>query len=146
MSATNFARDRQRQRWYAWLRWGDWLTAGLVGSLAVVLLLIAPGRLQSATAAAVLLQDGQVVLTIPADDLIAGGELSFDANGYHYHFVYEAGRIRFADADCPDRVCVHTGWISRSGQIAACVPGRLILKIIGGTETIGTDDVDVIVR
>jgi hypothetical protein len=87
-----------------------------------------------------------VILTLSAEQLQAGGSLELDAGGYHYHIVYEAGRIRFAAADCPDKVCVRTGWISRSGQIAACVPGHLIIKIEGsGSQPTGPDDVDVIV-
>lgn len=51
------------------------------------------------------------------------------------------GKIRFLHADCPDQVCVNTGWIDRQGQIAVCLPAGVIIKVEG----IGTD-VDIIVR
>lgn len=51
------------------------------------------------------------------------------------------GRIRFSRADCPDQVCVNTGWIDRPGQIAVCLPAGVIIKI-EGVQT----DVDIIVR
>ncbi|MDW7656632.1 MAG: NusG domain II-containing protein [Bacillota bacterium] len=135
------------QRWYHWLKWGDWLLYAVIGCLAIALLFTVPGMTDGAVASAVFTQDGDVILTLSAEQLLAGGSLDLDAGGYHYLIVYEAGRIRFAEADCPDKVCVRTGWISRSGQIAACVPGRLIIKIVGGSgsQTTGPDDVDVIV-
>lgn len=39
-------------------------------------------------------------------------------------------RIRIIDADCPDQVCVKTGWISMSSQEIVCLPWRLVIKIV----------------
>ena len=137
----------RRQHWYHWLKWGDWLLYAVIGCLAIVLLFAVPAMTAGDAAGAVLTQRGDVILTLSAEQLLAGGSLELDAGGYHYHIVYDAGRIRFAEADCPDKVCVRTGWISRFGQIAACVPGHLIIKIEdgSGSQTPGPDDVDVMV-
>lgn len=51
------------------------------------------------------------------------------------------GKIRFSHADCPDQVCVNTGWIDKPGQIAVCLPAGVIIKIEGAQT-----DVDIIVR
>ena len=51
------------------------------------------------------------------------------------------GKIRFLQADCPDQVCVNTGWIDRPGQIAVCLPAGVIIKI-EGVQT----DIDIIVH
>ena len=120
---------------------------GLIGVLALVLLLAAPNVAAKAGDSAVVLEDGNVVIEITAAQLQEGGVTSFEANGYHYQFSYAGGRIRFSKADCPDQICVRTGWISRYGQIAACAPGHLILKIEGDPEQqpTGTSGVDVIV-
>ena len=135
-----------RHRWLQWLKWGDWLLYAVIGCLSV-LLFVLPGLGRTGAIRAVLTQEGKVLLTLTAEQLQAGGSVELEAGGYHYRIVYENGRIRFAKADCPDRVCVRTGWISRSGQIAACVPGQLILRIEGdGSQTMGPDDVDVIIR
>ena len=40
------------------------------------------------------------------------------------------GRIRFERSDCPDKVCVNSGWHWRSGEIAACLPNGVVLKIV----------------
>lgn len=49
------------------------------------------------------------------------------------------GHIRFKEANCPDRSCVSTGWISKRGQTAVCLPNRTIIEIVGADSKI--DDV-----
>ncbi len=46
------------------------------------------------------------------------------------------GAVRVKDSDCPDRVCVHSGWLSRGGQAAVCVPGGVCLRVIGGENAV----------
>lgn len=41
----------------------------------------------------------------------------------------ENGTIRFSQSDCPDAVCVHTGALSRAGEIAACVPNQTVVVL-----------------
>ena len=52
------------------------------------------------------------------------------------------GRARVAAADCPDQVCVQTGWLEKNGQVAVCVPNRLVLEIENGQD----DGVDILVQ
>jgi len=42
------------------------------------------------------------------------------------------GRVRVVDAECPNRICVHTGWRSKHGEVIVCVPNRTIIRILGG--------------
>lgn len=42
------------------------------------------------------------------------------------------GRIRFAHSPCRNQVCVHSGWLSHSGDVAACVPNRVSITLGGG--------------
>ena len=44
----------------------------------------------------------------------------------------EQGRIRVSEADCPDQICVHQGWISDSLFPIVCLPHRLMIEITGG--------------
>ena len=39
------------------------------------------------------------------------------------------GKIRFLSSDCPDQICVKTGFISRPGEYAVCLPHRLMIRI-----------------
>ena len=52
------------------------------------------------------------------------------------------GRVRVVESDCPNKVCVHTGWIALSGEVIACVPNRVIIRIDGPEEPL----LDAIVR
>ena len=61
---------------------------------------------------------------------------------YRNLIVAEKGRICFMEADCPDRVCVNTGWISRPGQVAVCLPAGVVIKITGQEN----DQVDIYLR
>ncbi len=45
----------------------------------------------------------------------------------------EPGRIRVSDADCPDRICVHQGWLSTQSVPVVCVPHRLMIRLVSGT-------------
>jgi hypothetical protein len=41
------------------------------------------------------------------------------------------GRVRFAEAPCVGRQCIHSGWLSRSGQVAACLPNGVVVEVFG---------------
>jgi hypothetical protein len=83
------------------------------------------------------------VLTVNGDEVRA-----FPLSGAEYPFEYllqggaggeiviraERRRIRILRSDCPDGDCVRTGWLSRPGDAAVCLPNRLVLKIAGEAE------------
>jgi hypothetical protein len=41
-------------------------------------------------------------------------------------------RVRFTDSPCVGRLCVHAGWLDRSGQVAACLPNGVVVEVGGG--------------
>lgn len=51
-----------------------------------------------------------------------------EAGGYNLIEV-EHGRIRVAEADCPDQVCVRQGWIADGAVPIVCLPNQLIIQI-----------------
>jgi hypothetical protein len=125
----------------AWkvLRFGDLLVVVAVVALAVGLWGV-PGLVSSSVATgAVLVHDGTTVRSFTSADLQKDAAYDVESEGYHFTILTGSGRIRFGEADCPDKVCVQTGWISRPPQVAACVPGHLLLRVLGDS-----GDVDVI--
>lgn len=46
--------------------------------------------------------------------------------------VIEDGAAHMEDADCPDKLCVHQGAISRDGQTIVCLPHKLVVEVTGG--------------
>ena len=99
-------------------------------------------------AVAVVSRDGAVVDEIDLDAVEAPYELRFDDNRGLNVAQVEPGRIRIVDADCPDKVCAHEGWIDRPGAPIACVPHSLTItienRIANGTG--GADGVDATTR
>lgn len=60
---------------------------------------------------------------------------------YTYTFKYgsetntvtlEQGRVCISEANCPDQICVHQGWISDSTVPIVCLPHKLIIEIVDG--------------
>ncbi len=41
----------------------------------------------------------------------------------------EDGAVMVVQADCPDKICVHTGPISQEGEFIACLPHGMIIYI-----------------
>jgi hypothetical protein len=50
---------------------------------------------------------------------------------YNEVILIEKGRARFEEADCPDRLCVKTGWLEDNGDTAVCLPNKTIIRIEG---------------
>ena len=51
----------------------------------------------------------------------------------------ERGRIRYLSAECPDGLCVKSGWLSQPGDTAACLPARTVIAIEGIRPAGGVD-------
>lgn len=47
--------------------------------------------------------------------------------------VVSDGKIAVTDADCPDKICVNTGAISKPGQTIVCMPHRVVVQIKGNS-------------
>ena len=60
-----------------------------------------------------------------------------DING-HNKCVIKDGKACMEEADCPDRICVHSGSISESGESIICIPNRVTLLISGEGEKYDT--------
>ena len=102
--------------------------------LAVVLALFfvmrsVQARSTGSGARAVVTVDGQEVGRYP---LKKSG--TFPLNGGTNILVVENGEAWVSEADCPDKVCMGMGKISRNGEFIACLPNRLLIVIEGAAE------------
>lgn len=43
------------------------------------------------------------------------------------------GKIRVKEADCPDQVCIHQGWIETGVVPVVCLPNALVIQIEDGS-------------
>jgi len=53
--------------------------------------------------------------------------------------LIDRGKVRMKEASCPDNVCVHMGWISKTIQNIVCLPAKVHVEI-AGKEEIGEID------
>ncbi|HHW00012.1 MAG TPA: NusG domain II-containing protein [Clostridiaceae bacterium] len=84
---------------------------------------------------AVIKKDNKVIRTIDIDNVENPERITVEGK-YTNIILVEKGRIRFENADCPDLVCVKTGWLSEKGDLAVCLPNQAIIKIEGETEEV----------
>ncbi|MHB8962552.1 MAG: NusG domain II-containing protein [Saccharofermentanales bacterium] len=78
----------------------------------------------------------------PGTDESGNPLISIAENNIHFTILIKGGKIRFFKSDCPNQVCVNTGFISVSGQIAACVPAGVLARVAGMQ---AEDDPDIII-
>ena len=72
------------------------------------------------------------------------GKLSLQENqelnvrGERGHVIVEVheGMVRVRDADCPNRICVRTGWRSHEGDAIVCVPNKTVVRILGSNSRV----------
>jgi len=87
--------------------------------------------------------NSQLVKTV---DLDTGVDQTFHIpqNDHVIFHLYEDGTISFEESDCPDKVCIRAGKIGMVGESAACLPNKIIIKIVPKSGY-NNDDVDIIV-
>lgn len=74
--------------------------------------------------------DGQLYGTY---DLGENQKISIELDGETANVVViKDGAAYMEDADCPDKLCVHQGKISRDGQTIVCLPHKLVVEVTGG--------------
>ena len=44
----------------------------------------------------------------------------------------EQGQIAVVEADCPDKICVHQGFVGESGIPIVCLPHKLVIELEDG--------------
>ena len=102
------------------MRRGDIVAALALLALAGALLLARPGG-----------AGGVYVNGSPASESMTINEVVIEV---------AAGKARVVDSPCRDKLCVYTGWLERPGDVAVCLPRRVIVEIRGAARN-GVDGV-----
>lgn len=123
----------------AFLRRADLLLIVVIAAVCMILFL--PKQIPQAGrqgVQAVLYSDGAEVRRISLSEVEAPYTLTLGENLPAIIRV-EQGRIRYLSAGCPDGLCVKSGWLSRPGDTAACLPARTVIAIEGVHQAGGVD-------
>lgn len=73
--------------------------------------------------------NGDVFEEIPLGTAEDGTFSILDSTGHNITFEIKDHAIRFLESDCPDQVCVNTGFVSQDMDLAACLPNQTVLSV-----------------
>lgn len=86
--------------------------------------------------------NGTLYKTIPLSEHRGDDQFTIRTDDGHYNTVeVKDNAIAMTDADCPDKICIQTGFISQPGQPIVCLPHKIIIEIKGSG---GVNDADII--
>ncbi|MDD3894878.1 MAG: NusG domain II-containing protein [Syntrophomonadaceae bacterium] len=84
---------------------------------------------------AVITQDGKEIKKIDLS-VVKDPEYVYINSGTKQVICAEKDRIRFLASECPDRICVRTGWLTKAGHKAVCVPSKTVITIVGESKPV----------
>ncbi len=61
---------------------------------------------------------------------------TYPLNGGTNILVIEGGKAYLTDANCPDKLCVHQGKISMTGETITCLPNKLTVTVYGTEQSV----------
>jgi hypothetical protein len=73
-------------------------------------------------------KDNVIIKTIDLSK-IRDREIIKISGQYSATIAVEHNRICLLDSTCPNKTCVSHGWLSNSGDIAVCLPNKILVKI-----------------
>lgn len=47
----------------------------------------------------------------------------------NFRIEIKQGRVRVLTSDCPQQLCLNTGWIKYSGQMIICIPNKILIEV-----------------
>ncbi|MHB8064555.1 MAG: NusG domain II-containing protein, partial [Ruminiclostridium sp.] len=77
---------------------------------------------------AVIKKDGEIIKTINLSNM-NNREIIKISGQYAATIVAEHNKICFFDSNCIDEICIKTGWLSKAGDLAVCLPNKTIIKL-----------------
>ena len=103
---------------------GDWLVVLLllgVSLAGIARVATAPGGTHVVVTSA-----GQTIFTSPLDQ---PHSLDLDGPLGPTHLVIDDQGARITDSPCPHKICIAMGPARRTGDLLACVPNRILVRI-----------------
>ncbi|MBQ6554976.1 MAG: NusG domain II-containing protein [Firmicutes bacterium] len=82
--------------------------------------------------------NGKTVKTLPLDK-----DTVYIPEGKNVRIEVKGGKIAFTESDCPDKICVKTGFIHTAGQTAVCLPNAVSVTVKSEEKN---DSVDAVVQ
>ena len=110
----------------------DLILVGVLLIAAVLALFLLRNRQEKETGSnavvTVRTADGEEIYPLNKDGV-------FSLNGGTNTLVIENGEAWVSEANCPDKICMGMGKISKNGEFIACLPNQVIIVVEGGEES-----------
>lgn len=106
------------------------LIAGMVLTAVLFMAFNAGGESTGRQITAVITQNGNLIQQINLSTL-KNPDYIYLHEPINQVILAEPGRIRFLESDCPNQICVKTGWLTKAGDRAVCMPSRVVITIMG---------------
>lgn len=116
---------------YTHLRRSDLWITGIAAFLAAGLCIAPRFLLHADTGAYCEIISGGITEQYPLD---SEQTLFLSHGGYTLTVTIGNGSVSVTEADCPDRVCVKTGEITRKGEVIVCIPAQIVIRIGGAID------------
>lgn len=111
----------------------------LVTAICLLYLLLLPQSCHNCVAD--IYQDGQLLESISLKQVQESYTIEIKGDyGYTNRIEVHPGKIGIIWADCPDRLCVHQGFLETPAIPIVCLPNRLVINLRPESET--TNDPD----
>lgn len=116
-----------------------------VAIIGVILLLSAGAALYLALRGAPgtvanIYQDGKCIYSVDLSQVEEPFTLPVTCEEGTNTIAIEPGRICIQDADCPDQVCVKSGWLKNSASPIVCLPHKLVIRLENSPDSAETID------
>ncbi|MDO4460618.1 MAG: NusG domain II-containing protein [Clostridia bacterium] len=82
--------------------------------------------------------DGETYKTVEFGKVTEPMDIEVLGNDITLHVEITKDYARVLSSECPDKICVNMGKLTKSGQSAVCLPAKVVVKITGD----GEDEID----
>lgn len=110
------------------LKKADLIVIALIIVAATIFMLI--GKNDSSKPVAEISVNGETVQTVDLNTVT--DKIEFTPNDeYNILIVAENGKIRFEHSDCKDKLCITSGELEKTGDVAVCLPAKTVITVTG---------------
>lgn len=74
-------------------------------------------------------------------DLSENTSFDISSSGYKFTVEIKDGAVRIKDSNCPDKLCVSSGWVKDGSKPIVCAPAKAVIRIEADG---GDSDADII--
>ncbi len=100
----------------------------LIAISLISIVLLIPHLFSRDSLTATITVDGETVETIELNKVSGFRQIKLDCDP-QVSVRVENGRICVSEAECEDKLCVNCGWLDSDGDMAVCLPGKVVVQV-----------------